>query len=66
MLQCFELVALGIWNPLGRVIYMSLFKNSYKYVVTTSMRCKSSPSETVKQIRYLNMVASIIREYVFS
>ena len=56
----------GIWDRLGSFIYMSLFKNPYKYVVTTSMRCKSSPFKTVKQIRYLNMVVSIIREYVSS
>ena len=68
MLQCFELVALGIWNP-SRIyiyiyIYISLAKDPCKYAVTTFMRCKPSPSKTVKQIKYLNMVAFIIGEYV--
>ena len=54
----------GIWNPLRIFIYMSLFKYPCKYAITTSMRRKSNPSKTVKQIIYLNMVASIIGEYV--
>ena len=64
MLQCFELVVLGIWNPSGIFICISLSKNLYKYVVTTSMRRIVSPSEIAKQIRYLNAVTSIIGEYV--
>ena len=64
MLQCFELVASGIWNPSRIYIYMSLAKDPCKYAVTTFMRCKPSPSKTVKQIKYLNMVAFIIGEYV--
>ena len=59
MLQCFELVDLGIWNSLGIFIYMSLSKDPCKYAVTTSIRHKSNLSK--KQIRYLNMVVSIIR-----
>ena len=64
MLQCFELVVLGIWNPSGIFICISLSENPYKYVVTTSMRRIVSPSEIAKQIRYLNAVTSIIGEYV--
>ena len=45
---------------------MSLSKYPCKYVVTTFMRHKSNPFETAKQIRYLNMIESIIGEYVFS
>ena len=65
-LRCFELVALGIWNHSGIFIYMSLSKDLCKYAVTTSMRRKSNPSKTAKQIRHLNVVASIIGGYVFS
>ena len=66
MLQCFEFVASGIWNLSWMFIYMSLFKDPYKYAITTSMIYIFNPSETAKQIRYLNVVVSIIREYVSS
>ena len=66
MLQCFELVVLDIWNPSGIFMYRSLCKNSCKYGVTTSMRCKSSHSKTTKQIRYVNMVMYIIGGYISS
>ena len=43
---------------------MSLSKDPCKYALTTSMTCKSNLSKTFKQIRYLNMVVSIMGEYV--
>ena len=42
---------------------MLLSKDPCKYAVMTSMRRKFNPSKTFKQIRHLNMVASIIGEY---
>ena len=45
---------------------MLLSKDPCKYAVMTSMRRKFSPVETVKQIRYPNIIASIIGEYVSS
>ena len=50
ILQYFQLVASGIWNPSGIFIYMSLYKYPYKYVVMTSMRCKSSPSRLLNKL----------------
>ena len=65
MLRCFKLFALGIWKPWGIFIYMSLSKDSYKYVVITSIRYISSHSKTTKLIKYLNVIMSITKEYVF-
>ena len=45
---------------------MSLSKYPCKYTVMTSMRCKSNPSKTTKQIRYVNMVMYIIGGYISS
>ena len=44
---------------------MSLSKYPCKYTVMTSMRCKSNPSKTTKQIRYINMIASHHRRICF-
>ena len=44
---------------------MSLSKYPCKYAVMTSMRCKSNPSKTAKQIRYINMIASHHRRICF-
>lgn len=68
MLRFFKLFVLDIWNLLKIYIYIyiSLFKDSYKYVVTISMGCISCPFEINKLIKYLNMIASIIEECVSS
>ena len=66
MLLCFELFALGFWDSLEIFMYMSLSKDLYKYAVMTFMRHISSSSEIAKLIKYLNVIASIIGEYVSS
>lgn len=66
MLRFFKLFVLDIWNLLKIYIYMSLFKDPYKYIVTISMGCISCPFEIDKLIKYLNMIASIIEECVSS
>ena len=65
MLGCFKLFALGIWKPWGIFIYMSLSKDSYKYVVMTSIRYISNHSKTTKLIKYRNAIVSITEEFVF-
>ena len=45
-------------------MYISLSMNLYKYVVITSMRRISNPSETVKLIKKRNMIASMTGKYV--
>ena len=62
----FENFASSNVNPLGIFVYMSLSMDPYKYVVTTSIKCISSPSETAKCIKYLKVIASITGEYVSS
>ena len=47
-------------------MYMSLSMDPCKYVVITSIKCISSPSETAKCIKYLKVIASITGEYVSS
>ena len=66
MLQCLELVTSDIWNPLGIFICMLLSKDPYKYAIMTSMRHIVIPSKIAKQIWYLNVIMSIIGEYVSS
>ena len=66
MLRGFEFIASGNVNPLGIFIYKLASRDPYKYAVTTSIRCISSPSETAKLIKYRNVIASIAGEYVSS
>ena len=49
MLQDFLLFALGNLNHLGIVMYTSFLVDLYKYIITISLRCISSP--TVKLIK---------------
>ena len=56
MLRDFVQFALGNLNP-SRIMYISLSMDSYKYVVITSMRRISSPSETAKLIKKQNVIA---------
>ena len=64
MLRGFEFIASGNVNPSGIFIYTLASRDPYKYVVTTSIRRISSPSETAKLIKYRNVIASITGEYV--
>ena len=66
MLLGFEFIALSNVNPSGIFIYTLASRDPYKYDVTTSIRRISSPSETAKLIKYQNVIASIIGEYVSS
>ena len=45
---------------------ISLSMDRYKYVVITSMRRISSPSDTTKLIKKQNVIVSITDEYVSS
>ena len=47
-------------------MYILLFMDPYKYVVITSMRHISNPSETTKLIKKLNDIVSMTGEYVSS
>ena len=60
MLRVFVLFVSGNLNSLGIFMYISLFMDPYKYVVITSMRCISSPSETTKLIKKRNVIASMM------
>ena len=51
MLQVFVLFVSGNLNPPRIFMYISLSMDLYKCVVTTSMRCISSPYETTKLIK---------------
>ena len=62
MFRGFGLVASGNLNPLKIFTYMSISIDPYKLAVTTSMRRISSPSETIKLIKYQNVIVSIIGE----
>ena len=66
ILVSFELNALGIFNPSGIFIYISLLSDPYRYVVTTSIRCISRFLDTAKLVKKLKVMASIIGEYVSS
>ena len=60
----FQISYFSIWNPSRILIYMLLFKDPYKYAITTFMRCISKPFNIAIQTKYLNVVVSIIGEYV--
>ena len=62
----FENFASGNVNPSGIFMYMSVSMDPYKYAVTTSIKCISSPFETTKCIKYLKVIAPITGEYVSS
>ena len=62
MFRGFGLVASSNLNPLKIFTYMSISIDPYKLAVTTSMRRISSPSETIKLIKYQNVIVSIIGE----
>ena len=66
MLRVFVLFVSGNLNSLGIFMYISLFMDPYKYVVITSMRRISSPSETAKLIKKRNVIVSMTGEYVSS
>ena len=66
MLHGFEFIASGNVNHSRIFIYTLASRDPYKYVVTTSIRRISSHSETVKLIKYRNVIASITGEYVSS
>ena len=66
MLRGFEFIASSNVNPLGIFKYTLASRDPYKYVVTTSIRRISSPSETTKLIKYQNVIVSITGEYVSS
>ena len=62
----FDLYASGMLNPLGVFKCISLSSYPYKYVLTTSIKCISSPLETDRLIKIRNVVISITGEYVSS
>ena len=64
MLRGIVLIASGSLNPLGIFLCISLSMDLYKYIVITSMRCISSPSNTAKLMKKRNVIASITGEYV--
>ena len=64
MLRGFIQFASGNLNPSGIFMHISLSMDPYKYVVITSMRCISNPSETTKLIKKQNMIMSMSGEYV--
>ena len=64
MLRGFVLFASDNLNHLGIFMYISLFMDSYKYTVITSMRRISSPFETAKQIKKLYVIAFMTGENV--
>ena len=64
MQQDFVLFALGNLNSSGIFMYVSLYMDPYKYVVTASMKCVSNHFEIAKVIKKQNMIASMMREYL--
>ena len=66
MLRGFEFISSCNVNPSGICVYTLASRDPYKYVVTTSIRRISSPSEIAKLIKYRNVIVSIMGEYVSS
>ena len=66
MLRGFILFASNNLNHSGIFMYISLSMGQYKYVVITSMKRISNPSETAKLIKKQNVIAFMTGEYVSS
>ena len=66
MLQGFVLTVSGSLSHSEIFMYISLSMDPYKYVVITSMRRISSPSETATLIKKRIVITSMKGEYVSS
>ena len=52
MLRGFVLFDSSTLNSFGIFVYISLSMDSYKYVLTASVRLTSNPSETIRVLSY--------------
>ena len=66
MLQSFVLFASSNLNLSIIFMYISLYMDTYKHVIITSMRHICNPSKTVKVIKKWNVITSIIGKYISS